>query len=88
MDLFPAPTLHLFKAGSGVVIPPLIVEENPTVSIRHPSHGYDIIGHHAELLLAFAQRFLCFRADDDFCSQLPIEIFSYLREFVLVRAGD
>jgi len=67
MDFLPTPALHLFKSGSGVVVPALVVPVNPTGMVGRPCELADVIGKFAETRLTFAQRLLsagehCLRA--------------------------
>jgi hypothetical protein len=36
MDFLPAPTLHVFERGAGIVVPAIIVPKDVTLTIRHP----------------------------------------------------
>src|SRR5258705_5984133 len=55
----PAPALHLFQSGSGVLEPALIVPENPTVLVGHPGQLCNIIGQSPESVGALARFLLC-----------------------------
>src|SRR5271165_1862110 len=54
----PPPALHLLRSASRVVIPALVVPEDPAVGVRHPAQLRDRVGQRPELALTFAQRFL------------------------------
>jgi hypothetical protein len=51
MDLLPAPAFHLFESSPGVIVPAVVVPEDVTLMIGHPSQLWDRVGERAELLL-------------------------------------
>ena len=55
MGLVPAPPLHFFEIESRIVVPLLVVPENPTVGVGHPGEVLDVVGERAEAVLTFEQ---------------------------------
>jgi hypothetical protein len=53
-DLLPTPALHVFKGGTGIVVPTLVVPVNPTIGVGGPGELADVVGEFVEAHLAFA----------------------------------
>src|SRR5262245_27752321 len=54
MDFLPAPTLHLFRGRSGVIVPAFVVPVDPAGMVRGPCKLADVIGKLAETTFACA----------------------------------
>src|SRR3954470_3969021 len=56
MYALPAPALHVLKGCAGIVIPTLVIPEDPAGFVRHPSQLRNTIGKRPEQLLLLFQR--------------------------------
>ena len=56
VDGGPAPPLHLLEGGAGVVVPALVVPEDPARGVSHPGELRDVVGEDAEAFFALSQR--------------------------------
>ena len=58
MHRLPAPALHLFRRGARVLVPAIVVPENPAVRVRHPAQLRDRVGQSSKLRFALAEGLL------------------------------
>src|SRR5579884_2959416 len=78
MHRLPAPTLHLFRRGARVFVPPLVVPEDPPVGISHPDELRNSIGQPAKLFFTTPQGFFCSLAFGDIASDRQLNRLAVL----------
>jgi hypothetical protein len=80
VHFLPAPALHLLERGAGVLVPALVVPEDPTAGVGHPGELGNAVCQRAKATLAFDDRFLCALPFDHFA-----EVRCHAWQFAAVR---